>query len=54
MFKKIKHLKSDKPNVIILNTIAGKGISFMENKLDWHYWNLDEKLYKRALEELKS
>lgn len=52
IFKKIKLLKSDKPNVIILNTVAGKGVSFMENKLDWHYQNLDEKLYKQAIKEL--
>jgi len=52
VFKKIGNSKSNKPNAIILNTIAGKGISFMEDKLAWHYQNLDEKLYKEALKEL--
>jgi len=52
MFSKIKKLSSDKPNAIILNTTAGKGVSFMENELKWHYQNLDEELYKMALEEL--
>jgi transketolase len=52
MFKKIGNLKSDKPNAIILNTVAGKGVSFMENKLEWHYQNLDENLYKQAIQEL--
>ncbi|MFI3165951.1 MAG: transketolase [Bacillota bacterium] len=28
---------SDKPTVIIANTIKGKGISFMENDILWHY-----------------
>jgi transketolase len=27
----------DKPNVIIANTVKGKGISFMENNILWHY-----------------
>ena len=29
--------KTNKPLVIIANTIKGKGISFMENKVLWHY-----------------
>lgn len=42
-----------KPTVIIANTIKGKGISFMEDKLEWHYYNLTDELYKKALDELK-
>lgn len=30
-------LTVDKPTVIIANTIKGKGISFMENNILWHY-----------------
>lgn len=26
-----------KPNVLIAHTVKGKGVSFMENKLQWHY-----------------
>ena len=29
--------KNNKPTVIIANTIKGKGISFMENDILWHY-----------------
>lgn len=36
-----------------VETIKGKGVSFMENKNEWHYKNLDEKTYKLAMEELK-
>jgi len=32
-----KSKKSDKPSLIIANTIKGKGVSFMENKKDWHH-----------------
>ena len=42
-----------KPNAIILNTIKGKGISFMEDKLESHYMKLSEEDYKKALAELK-
>jgi len=52
LFKKISIQKSTQPTAIICKTIAGKGISFMENSLDWHYKNLDEKLYHQALKEL--
>lgn len=39
-------LSVNKPTVIIADTIKGKGVSFMENKLDSHYMHLDkEKLY---------
>lgn len=44
--------QSDKPKCLILKTIKGKGVSFMENKLEWHYHALDEAQYKQALSEL--
>ena len=28
--------KKNKPSIIIAHTIKGKGVSFMENKIDWH------------------
>lgn len=53
LFRKIKSKKVKKPTAIICKTIGGKGVGFMENSLDWHYKNLDEKLYHQALKELK-
>ncbi|MCM8786237.1 MAG: transketolase [Candidatus Omnitrophica bacterium] len=35
-FKNVKNRKSEKPLVIIANTIKGKGVSFMENQILWH------------------
>lgn len=40
------------PSVIIANTTKGKGVSFMENKLLWHYRSPDEEEYALALKEL--
>ena len=34
-FKKF-HETKDKPTVILLQTIKGKGISYMENQVGWH------------------
>lgn len=42
-----------KPKVIIANTIKGKGVSFMENNLLWHYRDPQGEDYKKAIEELE-
>ena len=45
-------LSSDRPKVIIADTIKGKGISFMENNPLWHNHALDDEQYAQALIEL--
>lgn len=52
VFSKIPFEKG-KPSVIIAHTIKGKGISFMEDKLEWHYKSPNEEELRKALEELK-
>lgn len=42
-------LQKGKPSVFIARTALGKGISFMENKLDWHYLTMSEEQYQKAL-----
>jgi transketolase len=41
-----------KPNVVIAHTVKGKGVSFMENDLEWHYRPPSPQDLARALEEL--
>ncbi|MFC1920710.1 transketolase [Chloroflexota bacterium] len=41
-----------KPSCIIANTVKGKGISFMENKLAWHYLPPGDEELRQALSEL--
>lgn len=41
-----------KPTVILADTIKGKGVSYMENKLAWHYKSPNAEEYQIALEEL--
>ncbi len=52
IFKALSSLSPERPNVIILNTVKGKGVSFMENKVSWHYNAPNDTEYKIALEEL--
>ena len=41
-----------KPTVIIAKTIKGKGVSFMENQVDWHGKAPSEEEYTQAMKEL--
>lgn len=44
---------SDKPTIIIANTVKGKGVSFMENNAGWHGKAPNNEQLQQALEELK-
>jgi transketolase len=41
-----------RPHVLIARTTFGKGISFMERKIEWHYSPMSDPQYERALSEL--
>jgi transketolase len=43
---------NEKPRCIIAHTVKGKGVSFMENKVEWHYRNPQVEQFKIAMEEL--
>lgn len=45
-------IEPGKPSCIIAHTVKGKGISFMEDKLLWHYRAPDAKEFRQALEEM--
>ena len=42
------------PNVVIAHTVKGRGVSFMENRVEWHYKNPNDDQLKQALAELKA
>lgn len=44
----------DSPRCIIANTTKGKGISFMENELLWHYRDPQGEFYEAAVKELEA
>jgi transketolase len=47
------NISSKKPNIIIADTVKGKGISFMENKIEWHSKKVNEDEYIKSLKELE-
>jgi transketolase len=44
--------EAGKPSVVIAHTVKGKGVSFMEDDLAWHYKSPTEEQLARALLEL--
>ena len=45
---------SDKPFAIIMKTVKGKGVSFMENQVGWHGKAPNAEEYKIAIDELEA
>jgi transketolase len=48
-----KEDQEGKPKIIIARTIKGKGVSFMEDKLVWHYYIVTDEHKRKALKELR-
>ncbi len=48
------NLGTGKPTVIIAETTKGKGVSFMENDILWHYRTPQGEEYEAALKELEA
>jgi transketolase len=48
------HIESDQLKIIFLKTIKGRGVSFMENQMEWHYLPLTEPQYKKAIREIEN
>lgn len=42
------------PTAVIMKTVKGKGVSYMENAVNWHGAAPNEELYNKAMDELKS
>jgi len=47
-----RSMRNGKPKVIIANTIKGKGVSFMEKLMEWHYLPMTEDQYQKAIQEI--
>ena len=44
--------KTNNPKVIVANTVKGKGVSFFEDHLLYHYKHVDDDEFKKAMAEL--
>jgi transketolase len=47
-------LNAHKPLVVIAHTVKGKGVSFMQNKVEWHYKSPNSTQLAIALSEIES
>ena len=44
--------ESDTPHVLVARTVFGKGVSFMESRIEWHYLPMTEGQFERAMNEV--
>ena len=44
--------RADAEGAIVAETRKGRGVSFMEDRLEWHYLPMSEKHYRQAIEDL--
>jgi transketolase len=43
-----------RPRVLVARTVMGKGVSFMEGRVEWHYRNISPEQARDALRELEA
>lgn len=54
VIEEMKQHRNGKPKLVIANTVKGKGISFMESQMEWHYLPMSEAQYEQAKNEIKT
>jgi len=45
---------SERPHVLICHTVFGKGVSFMESRIKWHYSPMSPQEYADAMKEIEA
>ncbi|MBO9640712.1 MAG: transketolase [Siphonobacter aquaeclarae] len=48
----LRDRRDGRPKVVVANTVKGKGVSYMENRMEWHYLPMSADLYEQAREEV--
>ena len=49
-FDRIEAIR-DRPKIIVAHTISGKGVSYMERQIKWHYWPMSDDEFDAAMNE---
>jgi transketolase len=49
-----KASKNGIPKLLIANTVKGKGVSYMENKMEWHYLPMKPEHYEMAKNDVRN
>jgi transketolase len=47
-------VRSGPPHVLLAQTVFGRGVSFMESKIEWHYLPLEAQTHRQAISELEA
>lgn len=42
------------PHVLVARTTFGKGVSYMQSQIKWHYWPMSDADYQQALQEVEA
>ena len=42
------------PQVLIARTTFGKGVSYMEGQVKWHYWPMSDAEHRQAVQEVEA
>lgn len=45
---------SARPHVLLAQTVFGRGVSFMESRIEWHYLPLEAETHRQAVAELEA
>ena len=45
---------SGAPHVLVARTTFGKGVSYMESQIKWHYWPMNDEEYQQAVQEIEA
>lgn len=51
--QKLAAAKSNKPKILIADTVKGKGVSYMEDKVAWHYKSPNPEEYELGIKEIE-
>jgi transketolase len=51
--KKLLQPEGERPRMLVARTTFGKGVSYMQNQIKWHYLPMTDDEYQQALAEVK-
>ena len=54
LLRGLRRKRDGKPKLIAAKTVKGKGVPYMEDKMEWHYLPMDGKLFDEAMAHLNS
>lgn len=52
LLEAFQNTRTGRPHVIVAETVKGKGVSFIENRPEWHHHRLSQEEYDRARREV--